>query len=390
MTNETKPSPSQGLILLLACAVAAIGLAVTAPWLIDRGERESEEYQANREKIAGMTEAERERLKRRADRFYNEKTESEREAIRDLHDKLQTEKDAKQLRAVMKQFNEWLTSMTPVAREEFRREMRKRKSVEEKLALVEKTKQQEDDRRFVNSLKGRDLMMVRNEKDPVKRRQMIADLRESMRSGSRSRRWRFDPLSTSELDAIINLFEAEAPLDAMVRERLKKMPPNERRLQVMVLAMQTNREQRRDNKTGWLEDERLRKTVESSDLDPQLKEKLIKSGDSRWNRRYGILGKVTGSLFHERRELRGNPSEAELSAFLESMDPDDRKELMKYRGSEKRYHLKRKYYEGGSDSRAYREFRTEMMRTMFRRRSFGSRKGGRPPSRKPSSGNGRR
>lgn len=370
---------------MLAFSATAVVLAFLAPRWIDGGERDEDTYQANREKIAAMTAAERERLKRRAERFYEEKTAEEREAIRKLHADLQNDPDAKELRAVMKRFNDWLTSMTPVTREKFRKEFQEKKTVEEKLAFVEATRQQEDDRRFVSSLDFRSRMIVMREKDPEKRKTLIANLRESSREGSRSRRRRFDPLSSSELDAVIAFIEKQTPLDAVERERLENMPPSRRRLQSMVLAMQKNGEQRREGRDGFLEDGEFKKAIQSGSLDPALKDRLVKATASRWNRRYGALGLITSSIYHERKKLRGDPTEQQLNSFLSSMTKEDREKLLKYRGSEKRYRLKRAYFYGGEDGRDFRDYGYHVMRTMSRRYSRGPRSGSKPKSRKPTS-----
>lgn len=389
MTNETKTTRDWGLIAMLAFSAVAVVLAFLAPRWIDGGERDDDAYQANREKIAAMTAAERDRLKRRAERFYDEKTPEEREAIRNLHADLQNDPEAKELRAVMKRFNDWLTSMSPVAREKFRKAFQEKKTVEEKLAFIEETKQDEDDRRFVSTLDSRSRRMVMGEKDLKKRKTLIANLRESSRSGSRSRRRRFNPLSTSELDAVIAFIETQTPLDPIERERLESMPPNRRRLQAMVLAMQKNGEQRRERKDGFLTDIEFKKAIYTSELDPALIERLVKAADNPWNRRYGALGLVTGSLYHERRELRGNPTESQLNAFLSAMDKEDREKLLKYRGSEKRYRLRRAYFYGGEDGREFRDYSYAVFRTMSRRYSRGPRSRSKPPPRKPNS-NGKR
>lgn len=391
MTNELKTNLDWRLILLLVFIAAGVGMMILIPDLFDRGVRESPEYRANREKIENMTSSERERLERRIERFYEEKSEEEREAMRKLHRDLdrQPDEEEKELKAVMKRYNDLLTSLTPVEREKFRKTFRETESVDERLNLVEQTIQKEEDRRFVSSLRGRWRNII--EKTPAaKRPALIAKLRESERSRSRSRRRsrgrRFNWLSVPELDAVIAFIEKIAPLDAVVREQLKEMSPNRRRLNVMIFAMQNNREQRADKMTGFLEDERLAPAIESSDLDSDLKEKLEKARRSPWNRRYGILGLITGSLYHERRQRRGNPNEVELNEFLSTMNEEERDRIMKYRGAEKRFHLKREYLDGGDDSRDYGDFRNEVRQTLFR---FGGPRGkgpGRSRNRKPPNG----
>lgn len=381
------------LLTLLLLMAAGVVTALQLPGLFGDPRRQTSEYAANREKIAAMTEQERQQVKRRADRYFH-LPEQERQSIRKLHADLQKAPDAERLRAVMKQYNQWLTSLSQQKLLDLRGRLAKAGTAEEKVQIVKDVQAEQArrkaDEEFVSTLDFPQRTQYYRERDPRKRKKLLERFRSStpFRSGAR----RMEHLSSEELDAVTWFIADCMALPATRKEELKPLNPHTRHLKIMVLAMNEQERRRKSADSnraalasvgaafgpafpvGLLNDPDLRGPVEQSDLDPGLKERLLKATSFR-RFRAGMLSLIGRSIFHERRELRGNPTDEQLNEFFKSLDRNRQDEHLTSLRIDKKEELKRWYLDGGDDAEDYREFRRVWSMQFFRR--FGGR---RPPS----------
>lgn len=353
MTTGAKTNLDWRMLVLTACvAIGTAGLFLV-PRLLGSGARQTAEYQANRERIKNMTAIERERVLRRADRFFD-MSEEEQSRIRNLHKDLQNDPEAEKLRAVMTRYNEWLASLSVYEREDLRSKLRKAKSPAEMSQLIAQTKEQKEvEREVPRSVRT----AWRKERDPKKWTKMP------------------DPLDPGQLDTVTAFLEGRLQLTDRQKSELQSLPAHRRHVRVATMAMEKHNEQRFPGRSRILDDSALRPHVEREIQDDALRKRLLTAMQSRWFR-HGFMFLVARSIFAERRTVRGEPTDQELEEFVKSLDEEKQKELMRSRGSDHRRTLERMYYNGGEDSKEFEEFRNQWTRLMWRR--FPRKKSSRP------------
>jgi len=350
------------MVLLLLSAAGTFAL-FQIPALFGGKNDDTDHVRAHRERIANMTQAERERLRRRADRYFEELTESDRQRLRQLHRDLQTHPNADELKRVMQKYNEWLASLSAYEQKELRDRLENAQTLEDKRQIVEEFQQKQDEERYVRSLDDRSRKILLREPDWKKRRQMIERFRGARRG--RRRFSRSPSLDSPKLDQVVRFIESRLSLSQAQTEMLNELSPAHRHIKVMVLAMNEHLRRRKQDGSGLLEDATLRPRVEKEIADSDLKQHLLDAMGSRRSK-YGILFLITRSIYHERRKLRGKPTEEQLKQFVQTLDPQRKDKLMRYRGSEKRDMLNRWYFYGGETGDDYQEFRRLSWRFMMR------------------------
>ncbi len=140
-----------GTLTILAGMIAAV---VMGPLLLRGDPAVNQKRRANEERIAGMTESERVRLKRNYDRYLSLSPE-ERQRWRDFQARLQAdrERDQGRLSRAMESYTNWLESLPGGRRDE----LRQTGHIEEKLALVRRFVQEQRRDRLAGEVEWRDL-----------------------------------------------------------------------------------------------------------------------------------------------------------------------------------------------------------------------------------------
>ena len=379
-------NPTRRIELSLAALLVAVGLGVfaliQAPGLFGEPAPSSPEFDANRERIERMTQPERDRIKRRFEKF-EELSAARREELRKLHSALQTAPDGKELQKVLKRYNDWLTSLSVVERDELRTKLQEAKTTADQWQIVAQTKQKKDDERLLQSASRTDRREYYNEKDPEKKKEVLAQIREKYAYGVR-RRWG-PTLKVDELDLVINVIADQLQPSAEQRAEWEKLKPQKRRLKIMIAALQEHSKRRRKRepgmrKPGFLSDANLRQPMEDTVKDPELRQRLLPTPPKPGFRRgpgYRILFLIKNTIDHERRKDCGNPSDEQLSRFYASL-PEQRLEALSQQGPNQMRMLKWWYFAwGGENGEDYRKFWTEY----YAVRPFGFRgpRGGRKP-----------
>jgi hypothetical protein len=376
-----------GLVVLLAAVGLGVFALFQAPDLFGEPAPSSPAYVANRERIEQMTQSERDRIQHRFEKF-NELSAARQDELRKLHADLQTAKDGTKLQKVLKRYNDWLTSLSVVERDELRTKLRDAKTVDAQWQIVAQTKQKKDDERLLQFASGRDRFDYYNEKDPKKKEEILAQIREKYTYGAR-RRWG-PTLKPDELDLVINVIADLLKPSAAQRAEWEKLKSPKRRLKIMIAALQEHEKRRRKREPGkrefalrepgLLSDAKLRQPMEEAVKDEELRQRLRPppANPAFRRARYWILSLIKNTIDQERRKECGNPSDEKLSSFFAGL-PEQRLETLSQQGSNRMRTLKWWYFvSGGENGEDYRKFWTEYYAVV---RPFGFRgpRGGRKP-----------
>lgn len=381
------------LALLIAAGVAA---AFQMPRVFGDPERQTPEYAANRDRIVAMTEAEREQLKRRSERYHN-LDEADREAIRDLHDDLHDAPNADRLKSVMQKYNEWLTSLSPRELQNLRDELSKAGSTEEKSQIVKDLRESKSaDEQLVATLSRQNRAAYYLERDPVKRRKLLERFRLSSEDGQSPRfpYRRPTPLDSQQLEDVVRLIAELIPLTDEQKAELSREEPTTRNVHTMMLALRWQKELRDEhekNENGGrgrrfqssLSDSELKGPIEDSSLDAELKDRLLKAMRGR----DGALSLIFFSILAENGRERGNPTKEQLNEFFTSLPREDQDELLSLDSSEMKGRLTWRYRTSAPYYLEFHELFRDHVRGGNRRWSG---RGGRNPGPKSDDGRKRR
>ncbi len=370
MKNKPKHNVDYRAIVLLIFIAGGLIALVRIPHLFGQPERDEETYAANRNRIEQMTQTERDRVKRRAERYF-ELDEKDRDRIRQLHHDLQHDKDAQELKKVMERYNDWLTSLSPYERNDIRDKLRKAKTAEKKRQIIEDQRNLQ----FVDTLEGPAREFFKGVSTPQERRERIMEFRETMyRPGMRSGRSSYPAIALEKLGPFFKAIQAKLELKETEKQQLEKLTGAQRSYRIMALALR-QRSRQRSFSSGPLSDHNLREMVEEVIDDSELKQKLLGS-------RKRPLYAVSQALFRHRGKTAGNPTDQQLSNFFANLSPEKRDELMQTGGSDRQRRLRQWYFRsGGDDATEFQAFMSEWFKTM---RSWGGEKfrpsrGGRGP-----------
>jgi hypothetical protein len=384
------------VLLVLAVGLGAFAL-IQAPGLFGEAAPSSPEYAANRRRIEQMTPAERDRIKHRAAKFAA-LSESRRNELRKLHSQLQNDPDANELQEVLDRYNAWLTSLPVDERDKLRAKLATAKSPEQQRQIVADTKREIDIERLLKSAPLYERRDYRRERDPQKKQDILARIRETYAYGSQ--RSRGPTLKPDELDAVVNVIEGQLKPTPKQSAEWRKLEPGQRRLKIMIAALQEHSRRatvgrmvyvaasvfvpvlnerlprRRRPEPGLLSDARFE--------DAALRDRLLKEYKFRWRGpswrppNFRILSLVNSTLYADRREESENASEEQLGRFFEKLTDRQMEELQQ--SPERMKTLKRWYFfSGGKDGDVYRTYVTQFYSVVrfggFRKEPGGQRTG---------------
>lgn len=309
---------SRNLHLLFTGSLAAV---VVLPLLMGAGDDgpSKQVLEARRQQIERMSEADRERLKRKFETFLKF-SEAERWKYRQLHEQLESDaKTGGTLRETMHAYHNWLNKLPPWQR----LELRKEKDSGKRLGLVKQFMQEQKDRG----------------KEP---RRVFGS-----RFGQGGRSWggfRYR-LNSEDLKTVMGLIEQNAnlPRDSAtaVKESDEGLP---RYLLLLESVLKRDPVIERPNRKLWPDEPLLEKLVASisnAKIQEHFKDRIEPD-----RRRRFLIGLIGGALFGELREeaIRRQPSDNLLEEFFVQLKDRDRDEIMALPPEHTKRHLAEKYF----------------------------------------------
>lgn len=356
------------LIAAVGAAVLPLLLGAGAPGqaATSAGKISPEEAEQRRARIAAMSAAQRQQLERNWSAFQALPPER-RQAFRTLHAELSDDRQrGGKLSTVMDRYSAWLATLDPWQRDELRHET----DPNQRLALVKKFKAEQEE----SQSHGREMLPTG--------------------MGSPFSGWflsRIPSLSESDLDAVMQVAADSLSLTSQERAALGQLAPAHRHARILVHALRREVD-KEPHRLAW-PNEALSERMAASVKDEEARRWLQSSRMSSDQKRSMLFGRILKSIFVEMNEVAQSlkPPQDELEAFIRTIDPRQRDELLKLPHQEARHRLLYLYLveKQPEEFRDYAELKTLLEQVFPRRLHHSPGRGDRPDGpRGPRTGKG--